>query len=53
MRDSVAGSDFVEEIDLVANPDDPTDLFGPTGALSRSGETTNVDIHDVAGRPVG
>ncbi|WP_125610062.1 ornithine cyclodeaminase [Specibacter cremeus] len=35
-RDSVAGTDFFEEIDLVANPDDPKDLFGLIGALSPS-----------------
>lgn len=37
VRDSVAGSDFFEEIDLVANPDDPKDLFGLIGALAPVG----------------
>ncbi len=37
VRDSVAGSDFVQEIDLVANPDDPKDLFGLLCALSPVG----------------
>jgi len=31
VRDSVRGTSFVEEIDLVANPDDPKDLFGYVG----------------------
>ncbi len=37
VRDSVDGSDFFEDIDLVANPDDPKDLFGLVGALSPVG----------------
>jgi ornithine cyclodeaminase len=28
LRDAVAGTDFCDEIDLVAAPDDPKDLFG-------------------------
>ncbi|HET8594705.1 MAG TPA: ornithine cyclodeaminase, partial [Intrasporangium sp.] len=28
LRDTVDGSDFFDEIDLVAAPDDPKDLFG-------------------------
>ena len=28
VRDKVAGSDFYEELDLLADPDDPRDLFG-------------------------
>jgi ornithine cyclodeaminase len=31
-RDALRGSRFVEEIDLVASPDDPKDLFGLLGA---------------------
>ncbi len=30
--DSVAGTDLAHEIDLVAAPDDPKDLFGMVGA---------------------
>lgn len=37
VRDSVEGSDFYEEIDLVADPDDPKDLFGFVGVLSPVG----------------
>lgn len=37
VRDAVEGSDFFEDIDLVANPDDPKDLFGLVGALSPVG----------------
>lgn len=33
LRDAVRGTPFVEEIDLVAEPDDPKDLFGLVGAL--------------------
>lgn len=32
LRASVAGSDFVTDIDLIARPDDPKDLFGMIGA---------------------
>lgn len=37
VRDSVQGSEYFETIDLVANPDDPKDLFGLVGALSPLG----------------
>ncbi len=37
LRDSVDGSEYFEDIDLVANPDDPKDLFGLVGALSPVG----------------
>ncbi len=37
LRDSVEGSEFCEQIDLVANPDDPKDLFGFVGAFSPVG----------------
>ena len=37
LRDSVDGSEYFEEIDLVAAPDDPKDLFGLVGALSPVG----------------
>lgn len=37
VRDSVAGTAFFEEIDLVANPEDPKDLFGLVAALSPVG----------------
>ncbi len=33
VRDAVDGSDFYIDIDLVANPDDPKDLFGLVSAL--------------------
>lgn len=34
VRDAVEGSDFFVEIDLVANPEDPKNLFGLVGSLS-------------------
>jgi ornithine cyclodeaminase len=34
VRDSVVGTDFWEDIDLVADPEDPKDLFGYIGAFS-------------------
>ena len=37
VRDSVDATDFYEDIDLVANPDDPKDLFGFVGAFSPVG----------------
>ncbi len=37
VRDSVDGSEYFENIDLVANPDDPKDLFGLVEALSPIG----------------
>ncbi|GAA3311991.1 ornithine cyclodeaminase [Arthrobacter ramosus] len=37
VRDSIEGSEYFETIDLVANPDDPKDLFGLVGALSPLG----------------
>lgn len=37
LRDAVEGSEFFEEIDLVANPDDPKDLFGLVRTLSPVG----------------
>ncbi|MBO1268161.1 ornithine cyclodeaminase [Arthrobacter cavernae] len=37
VRDAVAGTAFFEEIDLVANPDDPKDLFALVAALSPVG----------------
>jgi ornithine cyclodeaminase len=33
-RDAVDATDYYEDIDLVANPDDPKNLFGLVGALS-------------------
>lgn len=33
VRDAVAGTSFVDDIDLVAEPDDPKDLFGMCDAL--------------------
>jgi ornithine cyclodeaminase len=37
VRDAVDGSDFFVDIDLVADPEDPKDLFGLVGALSPVG----------------
>lgn len=37
VRDAVDGSDFFVDIDLVADPEDPKDLFGLLGALSPVG----------------
>lgn len=37
VRDAVLGTDLVEDIDLVAEPDDPKDLFGMCGALAPVG----------------
>jgi len=37
VRDSIDGTDFYEDIDLVANPDDPKDLFGFANALTPVG----------------
>ena len=37
VRDAVDATDFYEEVDLVANPDDPKDLFGFVGVLSPVG----------------
>ncbi|WP_426997950.1 ornithine cyclodeaminase [Pseudarthrobacter sp. N5] len=37
VRDSVDGTDYFEDIDLVANPEDPKNLFGLVGALSPVG----------------
>lgn len=37
VRDSVDGTDFYEDIDLVANPENPKDLFGFVGAMSPVG----------------
>ena len=37
VRDAVQGSDFFEEIDMVASPEDPKDVFGLVGALSPVG----------------
>ncbi|BDZ65468.1 ornithine cyclodeaminase [Agromyces mangrovi Wang et al. 2018] len=34
LRDDVAGTDFAQRIDLVAEPEDPKDLFGFIGAYS-------------------
>lgn len=36
-RCAVEGTDFYTDIDLVANPEDPKNLFGPVGALSPVG----------------
>ncbi|MEO6941928.1 MAG: ornithine cyclodeaminase [Terrimesophilobacter sp.] len=37
VRDSVDGTDFFDDIDLIANPENPKDLFGFVGALSPVG----------------
>lgn len=37
VRDAVEGTDFYADIDLVANPEDPKNLFGLVGALSPVG----------------
>lgn len=37
VRDAVGGTDFFVEIDLVASPEDPKNLFGLVGALSPVG----------------
>ncbi|WP_395405835.1 ornithine cyclodeaminase (plasmid) [Arthrobacter sp. UC242_113] len=37
LRDSIDGSPYFENIDLVANPDDPKDLFGLVNVLSPLG----------------
>ena len=37
VRDSVDGTDFFEDIDLIANPDNPKDLFGFVGAMAPVG----------------
>jgi len=37
LRDAVDGTEFFEEIDLVASPEDPKDLFGLVGQLSPVG----------------
>lgn len=37
VRDSIDGSQYFEDIDLVANPDDPKNLFGLISALSPLG----------------
>ncbi|MDQ0823152.1 ornithine cyclodeaminase [Arthrobacter sp. V4I6] len=37
VRDAVDGSDFFVDLDLVADPEDPKDLFGLVGALSPVG----------------
>lgn len=37
VRDAVDGTDFFEEIDLIAKPDNPKDLFGFVGAMSPVG----------------
>jgi ornithine cyclodeaminase len=37
VRDAVAGTAFADEIALVADPEDPKDLFGMVGALSPVG----------------
>lgn len=37
VRDQVAGTHFEQRIDLVADPDDPKDLFGLVGAFSPVG----------------
>ena len=37
VRDRVAGTAFEQRIDLVADPDDPKDLFGLVGAFSPVG----------------
>ena len=37
VRDRVVGTQYAQEIDLVADPDDPKDLFGLVGAFSPVG----------------
>lgn len=37
VRDAVDGTDFFDDIDLVANPDNPKDLFGFVGAMAPVG----------------
>jgi ornithine cyclodeaminase len=37
VRDAVAGTTFVDDIALIADPEDPKDLFGMVGALSPVG----------------
>jgi ornithine cyclodeaminase len=37
VRDAVDGTEFFVEIDLVASPEDPKNLFGLVGALSPVG----------------
>ncbi|MBX3092191.1 MAG: ornithine cyclodeaminase [Cryobacterium sp.] len=37
VRDSIDATDFYEDIDLVANPDDPKDLFGFVGSFAPVG----------------
>ena len=37
VRDRVVGTQYAQQIDLVADPDDPKDLFGLVGAFSPVG----------------
>ena len=37
VRDAVRGTEWVTSIDLVAEPEDPKDLFGMVGALTPIG----------------